>query len=282
MSTYNVKDVRGLASPVTCVAITNPVEAPVANYTVIINPPTAKIASGSTATFDLMIQSKDHVPEDISLSIVGLPEGITAVFDPSRGTTDFTSKLTISVDEMMCPGVYAPTIITKNKKLQLADLKLEVDNAGSVRKSLENKIAALSSKIDDLEQTIGKIKDGQEDSSLAGFVAIVLVAVIGSFLLGAFALYVLLRNMAKISATSGTDAKLQSIIDLLKQLTESLGKQHNTNPVKNTAEHVTKEQPAEPKEGDVWYAYCTRCGLSTEHGRDYVGVFCARCGNRSG
>lgn len=272
--------VYGEASPVTCIVITNPVESKVAsNYTVAVNPSSARVIPGKTATFDVAVMSKDNVPEVILLGITGLPEGISAVFDPVKGTTNFVSKLTITVDEMICPGVYAPSIVAKDTNLQLADFKLEVASAGAVREAMEDKI-------DDLERTI------REDrfDTFAGYFAILLVAIIGSFLLGAFALFVLLRHLkVKNSAVPvGNDVKLQEIIDLLKQLIETSRKQpkiiHEARPeIKSEVEQVEKKEKgiAEPNVGDVWYAYCSICGLRTEHGRDYEGVFCARCGNRS-
>lgn len=281
-----IRNTEGEASPVTCVVITNPVEHKLAsNYTVTVSPASARVLPGDTATFDVIVRSKDNVPKVISLDIVGLPKGISAAFDPAKGTTDFTSKLTIKVDEMMCAGVYVPSIVARDTNRQLADFKLEVAGAGSVREALENKItelngriAGLNARIDDLERTIRE----NQSNIFAGYVAILLVAIIGSFLLGAFALFVLLRNgKAKNSRMlESSDLKLQEIIDLLKNLIEPSRK---LPAIKGEVEPVTKkeQQVTEPKVGDVWYAFCPICGLRTEHGRDYEGIFCARCGNRS-
>jgi hypothetical protein len=287
---YNaIGDAYGEASPVTCVVITNKVESELKlNYTVAVNPPYAKVIPGSVITFDVIVLSKDkeNAKDVISLDIVGLPEGISSVFDPVRGTPDFISKLTISVDEMICPGTYAPTIIAQNTNLQLADFKLEVASVGSVRNALESEIAELSSKIDDLEQTIKEIRSETarvNDSGFAGYIVVLLVAVIGSFLLGAFALFVLLRHSTKNPRPAGTEVRLQEMIDSLKQLIGTR-KQTEETEIKNEAGQVTRKEESttvEPKVGDVWYAYCPTCGLRTEHGRDYEGAFCARCNTRS-
>ena len=278
-------NVYGEASPVTCVVITNPVETkPVPNYTVIVNPQNAKVIPGSTITFDVTVLSKGNITDVISLGVLGLPEGISTAFAPAKGTPSFTSKLTMSVDEMLCPGIYSPTIIAQNTNLQLAEIKLEVVSAGSVRKAMENKIAELGSRIDDLERTI---KENQSNS-FAGYISVLMVAIIGSFLLGAFALFVLLRHLTKNSkasndAKTSSDVKLQEIIDLLKQLIETR-KQTEAKPEvrSEVRQAASKEQPAaEPKVGDIWYAHCPTCDLRTEHSRDYEGVFCTRCGNRS-
>ena len=291
----------GVGSPVTCVVITNPDGSAIAsNYTVTVNPASAKILPGTTAVFDVSVMSKDKVPEDISLDVTGLPEGISAVFDPVKGTTDFASKLTITVDEMICPGVYAPSIVARDTNLQLAEFKLEVAGVGSVREALEGEISDLNAKIDELNAKIDDLereKSARSDIS-AGYLAVMLVAIIGSFLLGAFALFVLLRySKARNSPVptpvatpppASDDGKLQEIIFLLRQLIEISRRPpqivyESKQETESEVEQVTKkEQPVtEPKVGDVWYAYCEICGLQTEHGRDYQGLFCARCGKRS-
>jgi DNA repair exonuclease SbcCD ATPase subunit len=155
-----------------------------------------------------------------------------------------------------------------------------------MRNALESEIAELSSKIDELEQAIREIRSETarvNDSGFAGYIAVLLVAVIGSFLLGAFALFVLLRHSTKNPKPAGTEVRLQEMIDSLKQLIETR-KQTEETEIKNEAGQVTRKEESttvEPKVGDVWYAYCPTCGLRTEHGRDYEGAFCARCNTRS-
>jgi len=274
-----IRNAEGEANPVTCVVITNPVEHKLAsNYTVTVSPESARVLPGDTTTFDVIVRSKDNVPKVISLGIIGLPKGISAAFDPAKGTTDFASKLTVKVDEMMCAGVYAPSIVAKDTNMQLAGFKLEVAGAGSAREAMGNKITELNARIDDLERVIHE----NQSNIFAGYVAVLLVAIIGSFLLGAFALFVLLRHVkAKNSRMpESSDLKLQETIDLLKNLIETSRKLPAT---KGEVEPVTRkeQQVTEPKVGDVWYAFCPICDLRTEHGRDYEGIFCSRCGNRS-
>lgn len=302
-----IRDANGEGSPVTCVVLTNPpVSAVASNYTVTVDPASAKVIPGDTAIFDVSVISKDKEPEAISLDVTGLPEGISAIFDPAKGTTDFESTLTITVDEMICPGVYAPSIVARDTNLQLAEFRLEVAGAGSIRQALEDEIAELNAKIDELNTKIDDFerkRDGQFDIS-GGYLAIILVAIIGSFLLAAFALFVLLRYSKSKNSPAPTpgpsppqpsasnNGKLQEIIFLLRQLIETSRRlpQIIYEPKQETrseGEKVVKEEPVteepvtEPKVGDVWYAYCQICGLQTEHGRDYQGEFCARCGNRS-
>ena len=291
----------GVGSPVTCVVITNPDGSAIAsNYTVTVNPASAKVLPGTTAVLDVSVMSKDKVPEDISLDVTGLPEGISAVFDPEKGTTDFASKLTITVDEMICPGVYAPSIVARDTNLQLAEFKLEVAGVGSVREALEGEIADLNAQIDELTTKIDDLereKSAEGTDISAGYLAVVLVAIIGSFLLGAFALFVLLRYSKVRNSAAPTpvatpppasdDGKLQEIIFLLRQLIETSRSPpqiiyESKRETKKEVEQVpSKDQEVERKVGDVWYAYCEVCGLHTEHGRDYQGMFCARCGKRS-
>jgi len=299
-----IRDANGEGSPVTCVVLTNPpVSAVASNFTVTVDPASAKVIPGDTATFDVSVMSKDKEPEAISLNVTGLPDGISAIFDPPNGTTDFESTLTITVDEMICPGVYAPSIVARDINVQLAEFRLEVAGAGSIREALEDEIAALNAKIDEFNTKIDDFerkRDGQFDIS-GGYLAITLVAIIGSFLLAAFALFVLLRYLkstnspapATMPATmpaptpSNNNGKLQEIVFLLRQLIESMRRPpqiiYEPKPeTKGEVEKPTKKEPAtEAKVGDVWYAYCQICGLQTEHGRDYQGEFCARCGNRS-
>ena len=298
-----IRDANGEGSPVTCVVLTNPtVSAVPSNYTVTVDPASAKVIPGETATFGVSVMSNDKATEVISLDVTGLPDGISAVFDPEKGTTDFESKLTIAVDEMICPGVYAPSIVARDTNLQLAEFRLEVAGAGSIREALEDEIAELNFKIDGLNTKIddleSKIKNGQFDVS-GGYLAIILVAIIGSFLLAAFALFVLLRySKSKNSpaptpvpvqpqASASNNGKLQEIIFLLRQLIETSRRlpgiiYEPKQEARSEVEKAVKKEPvSEPKVGDVWYAYCQICGLQTEHGRDYQGEFCARCGNRS-
>lgn len=282
-----VSDAYADTSRVTCVVITNPVESKLtSDYIVTINPPHAKVVPGDVITFDVTILAKDNTKDFISLDILGLPEEINASFEPNHGSTDFTSKLMISVDEMICPGIYAPTIIAQDTNVQLADFKLEVAGVDSVRKAMEGEIAELSSKIDDLEQTIREIKSNSlgegRYASFSDYVTVMLVAIIGSFLLGAFALYVLLRYSVKNPTSEGNQAKIQEIKDLLKESKETRRQVEETNVRDESPQERRKEQSlTEPKPGDVWYASCSICGLRTEHCRDYEGVFCARCGSRS-
>lgn len=267
-----IKQTYGEASPVMCVVITNPTTKPLlSNYTVTVNPSSAKIFPGSTTNFDVAVTSKDDIPDTISLGITGLPQGISAVFNPARGTTDFTSKLTIFVDEMICPGVYSPSIIASDTGMQLIDLKLEVAGAGSVYETLR-------SEIDDLERAIKE----RQASEFANYVGIVLAAIIGSFLLGAFALFVLLRHLkTKDSNVSlGNDTKLQEIINLLRQLIETSRSKPRHEETKTEGRQERNEKINEKQIGATWYEYCSVCGLRTEHSRDYEGEFCVRCGNR--
>lgn len=268
------------ASPVTCVVITNPTTEPLSpNYIVTVNPARAKVFPGETAIFDIAVMSKDNIPDTISLGITGLPQGITSVFDPARGTTDFSAKLTLSVDEMICPGVYAPSIIASNIGMQLVDLKLEVAGAGSVSEAIRDEIAKLNSRIDDLERTIRE----RQVSDFASYVSIILAAIIGSFLLGAFALFVLLRHLRikNSSLSLGNDTKLQEIINLLRQ---SIGSSRSEPKHEETTTEVRQERNEkiinERQIGATWYEYCAVCGLRTEHTRDYEGNLCVRCGNR--
>lgn len=300
-----VGTVHGEGSPVTCVVISNPTVSRVpSNYTVTVNPASARVIPGESAAFDVLVMSNDRVPTAISLDITGLPEGISAVFDPENGRTDFASKLTVSVDEMICPGVYAPSIVASDTNLQLAEFKLEVAGAGSVRETMESKIDDLGQKIDDLEGKIADLHDKLDDLErasgkhrygiFAGFFAVLLVAIIGSFLLGAFALFVLMRHVKTRNAAPAAvspvppnnDPRLHMIIDLLRQLVQTSRRQSEITPEsrseirKETDQGTKKEDVAEPNVGDVWYASCPICGLRTEHGRDYDGVYCARCGSR--
>ncbi len=300
LPTLVIRDANGEGSPVTCVVLTNPpVSAVASNYTVTVDPASAKVIPGDSTTFDVSVISKDKAPEVISLDVTGLPEGISAVFDPPKGTTNFESILTITVDEMICPGVYAPSIVARDTNLQLAEFRLEVAGAGSIRQALEDEIAELNAKIDELNTKIDDFerkRDGQFDIS-GGYLAIILVTIIGSFLLAAFALFVLLRysklrnsltpTTMPTTAPSNNNGKLQEIVFLLRQLIETSRRlpQIIYEPKSETRSEVErpakKETTVEAKVGDVWYAYCKICGLQTEHGRDYQGEFCARCGNRS-
>jgi hypothetical protein len=291
------RDVNGEGSPVTCVVLTNPtVSAVASNYTVTVNPASAKVMPGDTAIFDVSVMSNDKAKEIISLDVTGLPEGISAVFDPEKGTTDFESKLTVAVDEMICPGVYAPSIVARDTNTQLAEFRLEVAGAGSIRQALEDEISELNNKIDELNERIDELESNGQFDIPSGYLAIILVAIIGSFLLGAFALFILSRYSKSRNSPTPTptqppapsnNGKLQEIIFLLRQLIETSRRQpqiiYEPKPeTKSEIEQIPKKEPvAEPKVGDVWYAYCQICGLQTEHGRDYQGEFCARCGNRS-
>ncbi|MEM3085034.1 MAG: hypothetical protein QXP61_08095, partial [Nitrososphaerales archaeon] len=202
----------GQASPVTCVVISNPPETQVvSDYAVTVSPSYVKVMPGSTTTFEITVSSESKISDVISLGIVGLPDGINAVFDPARGTPNFTSKLTVSVDEMICPGTYRPAIIAQNTGMELVDFKLEVDNAASVRKAMETQIADLHSRIDELERAIREDKEAN-----TGYITITLTAMIGSFLLAAFALYVLYRQQKK----SDSDFRVQELLDRLRQLIE--------------------------------------------------------------
>ena len=66
----------------------------------------ANITAGETATYGLGLQMVSGSTKSVQLSASGIPAGVTSSFDPSTGSPDFTSTLTLATSIDTTPGTY--------------------------------------------------------------------------------------------------------------------------------------------------------------------------------
>ncbi len=86
------------------------VDAP-QEFTLTVAPSTATAVQGSAATFMLYVTSAQaEFSQMASLTATGLPEGVTASFDPAQITAGANSVLTLQLAGTLAPGSYPFTI----------------------------------------------------------------------------------------------------------------------------------------------------------------------------
>ena len=70
-----------------------------------------EVTQGSYSTLSISLTSIRGYSYSVSLSVSGLPSGVTATFSPASGTPSFTSVLNLSASTSASPGKYTITVI---------------------------------------------------------------------------------------------------------------------------------------------------------------------------
>ncbi len=89
------------------------------------------LQSGSNASADLEILQKSGVPGAVSLSVTGLPSGVTATFTPQEGIPAFRSVVLFEASAGTVPGVYPLTLIATSgngRKEYILNLEVQAGN----------------------------------------------------------------------------------------------------------------------------------------------------------
>ncbi|MEM2300490.1 MAG: Ig-like domain-containing protein, partial [Candidatus Hadarchaeales archaeon] len=80
------------------------------DFSISVSPENIKIKHGENKTVTITITAIEGFSQEVSLSISGLPGGVSASFSPQSGTPTFTSTLTITATPVAEPGVYTLTV----------------------------------------------------------------------------------------------------------------------------------------------------------------------------
>jgi len=98
------------------------------DFSISISPENVRVRQGESANVTVRVLPVQGFSQAVSLSISGLPGGVTASFSPQSGTPPFTSTLTISVGPTAEPGTYSLTITaTGGGRTHQATLTLTVE-----------------------------------------------------------------------------------------------------------------------------------------------------------
>ena len=93
----------GLGSIATLTAVTN-------DFSISASPASLSVAQGAQGTSTISTAPVSGSAETVALSITGLPNGVTAAFNPSSVTTGGSSTLTLTVGSGVTTGAYSLTI----------------------------------------------------------------------------------------------------------------------------------------------------------------------------
>ncbi|MGW5684229.1 M28 family peptidase [Nonomuraea sp. NPDC003754] len=80
------------------------------DYTVTLNPSSATVQPGQTATATLSTQVTSGNPQSVTLSAADVPSGVTVTVDPRTITSGQTATVTIATASGTAPGAYPITI----------------------------------------------------------------------------------------------------------------------------------------------------------------------------
>jgi hypothetical protein len=80
------------------------------DFRISVLPSSRMVIVGEIATFTVRVDLVSGSPEQVHLSVSGLPSGTTGSFNPASGTPTFTSTLSIRTSSITPPGQYSITI----------------------------------------------------------------------------------------------------------------------------------------------------------------------------
>jgi hypothetical protein len=104
------------------IAVTAP---PVDDFSVSLDPTSASVLAGMQATFTVTTAVTSGNAQQVTLSATGLPDGVTAGFNPPTVTAGQTSTLTLTVDASTASGESTFTVTgtgTATTRVAMADL----------------------------------------------------------------------------------------------------------------------------------------------------------------
>ncbi len=124
--TYTLQVVGSAASRTRTATLTLEVRVP-PDFLIALNPSSLSVAQGGTATVQVAISAVGGFDEPVSLTISGLPAGISATFNPSAVRPDQQSQLTLQVDPQVASASYTLTVQgTAGSLTRTATLTLQV------------------------------------------------------------------------------------------------------------------------------------------------------------
>ena len=106
--------------------------APEKDFTITVTPESSTIEQGQQTTHVVTIRALAGFTSSVDLSIMGLPEGATAEFNPRSLTPGASSNLRIRVPRSTATGAYAVTLVgTGGGKTHYATLSLTITRSTS-------------------------------------------------------------------------------------------------------------------------------------------------------
>lgn len=89
------------------------------------------IAAGKQDTVQLQVVTSGGTPENLSVSVAGMPSGVSASYSATSGTPNFSTTISFSVGSAVSPGNYPLQIVFKGEKTgdKTLDMNLNVTQA---------------------------------------------------------------------------------------------------------------------------------------------------------
>jgi len=84
--------------------------APAFDFSLAASPPSQTIRAGETTSYTITATLTSGSPESVTLSVEGLPSGVSHTLSTTSAIPTFTSTLTIQTSESTTPGTYTITI----------------------------------------------------------------------------------------------------------------------------------------------------------------------------
>lgn len=105
--------------------------APPADFSITVSPTSITVKKGETATCFISINGENGFSNSVSLAVTPSITGLTAAFNPPSGNPDYSSTLSLKIDDSLAPGTYPLQITaTGGGKTHSTSLTLIIEEAG--------------------------------------------------------------------------------------------------------------------------------------------------------
>jgi len=100
------------------------------DFSVSVSPPTQKVTAGESTSYVIVVLLVSGVAQPVSLSLVGLPSGVTHTFNPISSNPTFQSTLEVITTKTAKPGTYTLSLTASGGGvIKTASLTLEIEAA---------------------------------------------------------------------------------------------------------------------------------------------------------
>jgi VCBS repeat-containing protein len=104
-ATVMITGTSGSLKATTTIALT---VNPLGTFILTAAPKTLTIERGNSGTSTITVTPKDMFDQSVTLSVIGMPKGVTVTFSPSSTTS--TSTMTLAASPSAATGKYAITV----------------------------------------------------------------------------------------------------------------------------------------------------------------------------